>query len=786
MIYLEPDFAKTRGQVLTELIENDMLDHWPRFARVHENRELYHGTAAAMMPLPWTGASNIHLPILMEKVETLVPMLMSAFWGVEPVVNVERSPDEFMAEQTQDVEQYMNFVVRKDIPDMYETMEGWLRDMGCDGMAHVWPYWERTTRMVTEVHRLKRMYGANEPTAGGSPAPQAREKTVTELLVDIYGAPDVQNGLMQVTPTSEMSEEEQAVAEMTVVGTSWVIQFIEDRIIHTAYVEFRQARTIDEVEAVIRRRTIDREGVTLKGLEYDHVVLPFRAKCIQSADRVTVRYWLTVDEVEEKWQRGELELTEADMAVLRGSADRQDESQHFDPGLSRQKDHHTGSRNVTHSERVAQMPEQYQAYNKNKVQFFCVFLKDAPEPGAERCEVIYHIAHPLRKIVSAHYLDEQYPHGRRPIISAKYIPVANRAYGLGLGDQLAAINLECNTIINFINNGQQLVTNPIGFFEPSAMRTDSKGTQEVKPGEWIEVMNVKGIHIPQFPQAPERNMEVMTSLLMFGDRLTISPMNAGSTQMKNAPRTARGTMALLGEAHVKVDSLITRLQLGPWTEMMEQIFALHQTFAPDERWYYVTRQTERVPLRMSRKMMRGRYEFNFKGTVANTNKAVLQQQAQVRYATLMADPDVATDPNSRDQIRRDFLKYWGDGADPERLLPVLPGQGGYQHPPMRQQDENQVLALGVTVDVLFEDDDAVHLQVMDQFERTPAFEQFPAHAVGVYGAHKAKHQQQLQQKMAAQRLNVGGSQANNIPQGVSLNDDGGVGDTNVMEGGNVR
>jgi hypothetical protein len=408
------------------------------------------------------------------------------------------------------------------------------------------------------------------------------------------------------------------------------------------------------------------------------------------------------------------------------------------------------------------------------------------ERGGERTEVIYHIPHALRKIVRADYLDEIYPHGRRPFICAKYIPVSDRAYGLGLGDQLAAINLECNTIINYVNNAQELVTNPFFFYEPSAMTADGSGLTQIKPGTAIPVMNVKGILFPTLPQQPERNMEVMTSLLMFGDRLTITPLNSGSTQMKNAPRTARGTMALLGEAHVKVDMLITRLQLGPWNELMEQIHGLHQAFAPDEKWYYVTREEKRVPVRMSRKMLRGRYEFYFKGNTANTNKAVLQQQAQVRYATLMSNPDAAQDPAVRREITRDFLKYWGDGADPDRLIPSLPGQGSYQHPPMSQKDENQAMMMGVAISVLPTDDDAQHLRDMDMFEGTPAFENMPQHAVGIYASHKQAHMEQLRQKMAMQRLNVGSGQGNNVPQGVSLNEPTGTEDTNVMEGGNMR
>lgn len=787
MIRLETDFAEQRGLVLTQLVEQDILDHMPRFRRVAENRELYHGTATTMMPLPWSGASNIHLPVLMEKVETLVPMIMSAFWGVEPIVNVQRAPEEYYAEQTEDIEQYMNFVVRKDIPNFYETFEAWVRNMGLDGMGWVWPVWVKEQRLVSEVHRLKLMVEQGQELASGNRAQTARPKTATELMVDLFGMPDFSTGMIDSNPAVAVeSEEERAAMELNPIGTRWVVRFTEDRRLFEGIVEFDVADHVDEIVARLRRPIMAREGVDVRSLEYDHVVLPYRTRDVQTADRVTVRYWLTIDEVEELVARGEWDLSPEDLDVLRGHGTREDDSSHIDPGLQDQKDRHTGGRDTGQAEAKIRMPEGYACYNKNKIQVFYVCLRDAVEPGGERCEVIYQIPHALRKIVRADYLDEIYPHGRRPFICTKYIPVSDRAYGLGLGDQLAAINLECNTIINYVNNAQELVTNPFFFYEPSALTADSEGLESVKPGQAIPVMNVKGIYFPVFPQQPEKNMEILTSLLMFGDRLTITPLNAGSTQMKNAPRTARGTMALLGESHVKVDMLITRLQLGPWTELMEQIHGLHQAMAPDENWYYVTRETERVPVRMSRKMLRGRYEFYFKGNTANTNRAVLQQQAQVRYATLMANPDYGSDPLVRRELTRDFLKYWGDGADPDRLIPSLPGHGSYQHPPMSQRDENQAMMMGVAMAVLPTDDDAQHLSDMDQFERTPAFASMPQHAVGVYASHKQAHLDQMRQKIAAQRMNVGGGMGNNVPQGASLNEPAGNEDTNVLEGGLMR
>jgi hypothetical protein len=780
MIPLEQEFAERRGRGLVQLIERDVLDAWGRYAKVRENRDLYHGNATADMPLPWPGASNVHLPIMMEKVETLVPMLTAAFWGVEPVVNVERSPDEYDGDQTDEVEQFMNFGLTKDIPNLYECTETWFRDMGLDGMSTLKPYWTRELRMVSELHTLKTMIEVEQLQAEGQPAPSAREKLPLELLIAVFGDLDSATGLIDAR-ILEGDEEGPAL------GSKWVVRFTEDRIIYHGIVEFIPGVHLDEIQARVRRQRLIKDRPQVDVLEYEDIIVPFRTKDLQTADRVTQRYWLTVDEVEEKFEKGEWDMTEADMDTLRASGTREYDQSHMSSRLQEQKDTHVGEDRGYKSDKRLEMPKEFKPYNKNKVMVFLVHLKDAVEVGGDRTEVIYHIPYFLEKIVRADYLDEEYPHGKRPFITAKYIPIADRWHALGLGDQLYAINLEINTIINFINNGQQLVTNPCGFFEPTAMNTDSQTTLQLAPGQMIPVTSVQGILFFQMPQQPLTNMEIMTSLLMFADRLTITPLNAGSTQMKNAPNTARGTMAMLGESHVKTDMLITRLQRGPWMELMEQLFGLYQEFCPDEKWYYVTRNATRERQRISRTMLRGRYEFSFKGNTVNTNKQFMQTMAQVRLNTGMSLPDASTDPKVRENLWRDFLKHWGDGADITRLIPAAPGTESFQHPPMRQRDENKIMEQGVYLTALPTDDHAEHLREMDVFESSEQFAVMGEAYVGIYAAHKQQHMELLRQQMQTMQQGAAApGMGNNVPQGMTLDQSGPESDLNVMEGGNLR
>lgn len=786
-ILLPVQFRERRGAFFSRLVEQDILDSWPRYQKVREYRALYYGTATSDMPLPWEGASNIHLPVMMEKVETFVPMVMSAFWGVDPVVNVRRSPEEYNSEQTDDVEQFMNFVLMKDIPEFYDTFETWVRNTGIDSMGYLHPWWNRSTRNVSMLHHLKKLYDTGDKMANEEEAIEAREKTATELLVEIFGPIGEPLTSRSCLLGAWILEGEDTGDPLF---TTWAVEFIEERLRYHATVKFVPARHIDEITAQVRRRVLERDGVEIDCVEFEDLILPYRSKSIKTADRVTQRYWLTVDEVERLWHSGEWDMDEKDMEILRGQSTRQYDAKHFDPQLQRQLDQILGERDTYRTEsaenrRDVRVPESFGPYNKNKVQIFKVFVRDTVEEGEEPTEVIYHIPYALRKVVQADYLDEKFPHGMRPFIVSKYLPVSNRWAAIGLGDQLAAINMEVNTLINQINNAQALLTNPFFFYEPTALSGDKVPLQGIKPGQGIPVMSVQGVLFPTFNQQPLANVEVMTSVLMFADRLTISPMNSGSTQMKNAPRTARGTLAMLGEGHVKTDMLITRMQSGPWTELMEQVYGLYQEFMCDEKWHYITRKDGSVrPNRMSKLMMRGRYEFVFKGNTTNTNREVLRTMAQVRYNTLMTNPDSSTDPHVRKNITMDFLKYWGDGADADRLVPALPGEGAFQHPPMTQQDECKAIAMGMNVPILPTDAHAEHLQVMDTLEKQDQFALMPQYAVGLWASHKMAHMQALRAQVANSTLPTSPGMGNNVPEGMTLA--GGGNDMGVMEGGNMR
>jgi hypothetical protein len=395
-------------------------------------------------------------------------------------------------------------------------------------------------------------------------------------------------------------------------------------------------------------------------------------------------------------------------------------------------------------------------------------------------EVIYQIPACLEKIVSACYLEEVFPHGRRPFADAHYVRVSDRWYSRSLGEQLLHINLEVDAIVNMVNESQELINNPFFFYVPHANTVDPEMLENIQPGQGIPVSDANAVFFPKFPQEPLANLSAVDSMLLFADRLTVAPQSVGSNQTRNAPRTARGTLALLSEAGVKTDLIITGLQKKGWKELFHQIHALYGAYGDDSKWFHVTGESN--PRRITPQEMRGRFNYSFSGNSVNTNREVLRSIAQVRYQTLIANPLYSMDINAMLALTADFLRHFSEGTDVDKLLPKLPGQGG-AHPPMDQATENQIMASGQFVEVLPTDDHVAHLKEIERFSKSQEFEQLPQYSVAAIANHRRQHMQLLQQQVQQQGgpMPGGGGLANNTPTGMSNAQT--QTDLNALEGG---
>jgi len=764
-IQISPEFAAERGRQLVELIDGDIIDRRPIIAKLEKIREYYYGDIKRKLRYP--GQVNLHLPVIAEKVEGLVLKMMNALYGSDPVVNLARPTKDVDPDKTLRSESYLNWAVTVDIVDSYQRIQRWVRGKFLDGPSIIMPFYRHETRKGIQTSIQKKFWQAGEYDAVNNVVPVDRPKLPIEILLAQFG-PSLQ--VLDFKQNGADLSLDQDIANFD--GLIATISFVENRTNYDSIkVFFYDTKYVDEIELCVHRPIIVHDGVVLENIEFEDLIVPYRTKDLQTAERITRRYWLTIDEIEKRRQSEDWIISDEAMAGLRAQATSERQESHYEvDSLKAQRDAQVGERSSGMARTYS-----FEPFIDNKVLIFEVYVRDDADKDGQVEEVIYQLPAYTETIARTDYLESFFPHQHRPFPALHGIKIDDRFYTLPIAQWLLPINEEVDVTLNQTHEAQEIVNNPFFFYEPIAFGDNVSLQNGVYPGLGIPVANAKGVFFPSFPQQPLANLQAIDSLLLFADRLTMSPQAVGSSQVRNAPRTARGTLALLSEGSAKVDSFIMEAQQGGWRELMYQIHSLYQHFGPDEKWFWVTGQEK--PQRITRSDMEGKFEYIFRGNSTNTNREVRRTVAIQRFQLLSPDPAYLANPVARRELILDLLRHNSEGANIDRLDPGLPQDTG-GHAPMSQEVELELMIVGQDIEVLPIDDDTQHIGVLRRFMNSRPFEMLEPWQVALIATHLNKHSRQLAAKQSAGSVpGQGAATANNVaPTGGELSAlEGGVG-----------
>ena len=751
--WLDLDSAAAKGSELMRMIDRDIRDRQLHMAKRQYTRNVYYGTSTRV--LRYEGQSDLHLPVVTEKIEGIVPKLNNAMFNAEPHVNMMRIQEEFDPDETRNAERHLNWAIENDIPGFYDTMDMWHRNMLLDTVSVVKTFYNIEERNTVLIEPAKIAWHAGEADLSGFEVPADRQKTPVEILVDVLPRGFEVESISQ--PDNKLKSPDAAFTEFDdFEGLELRVSFVDDRKEYdNVLVEFHESRFNDEVNVYIYRPVTQYDRVEVEVVEYEDLIVPYRTQDLQTAERVIHQYWLTFAEIQKKVDEGDWLVTAADMDAMQARTTLIERHEEHPDNTShkRQKDLVVGELGQTPSGADSLAP-----YSDDKILIFEAYVRDDINGDGTFEEVIYQIPYVTKHIVQAQYLEEVFPHGRRPFAAIHSIRISDRFYGMSLGELLVPINVEVDAIINLVNEAQEIINNPMFFYVPAALTADPQVLTNMRPGRGIPVADINSVMFPKFMQEPLANLSAMDSLLLFADRLTISPQSVGSSQSRNAPRTARGTLALLSESGLRVDSMILAAQKGGWRELMHQIHALYAAFGPEEKFFQVT--GENRPRRISKKELRGRYEFSFSGNSVNTNREVMRSIAQTRFQVLLQHPLYMMDPRASLALIDDFLRWFGEGANKDMLMPKLPEDSG-AHPPMDQRTETEMLLRGKHISALPTDDHAQHIQELQKTMGNRMADTFTEWQVALLAMHMNEHARAM---MSQAPLSQGNSpnQANNV------------------------
>ncbi|MBV1929218.1 MAG: hypothetical protein KUG81_06870, partial [Gammaproteobacteria bacterium] len=691
--------------------------------KVWEYRELYHkepgGFDSDEHDGPWENASNLHIPMITDKVETATPKVMSAMWRANPFVNVKRpGGSDFNVEKTKNIENFLSWAFRNDIPNFYMTFENFLRNMFIDGTSFAKIRWERKMRRAIETFTVD-SHSADEQN--GHPV----QRPIEDILEEIFGLGDVEQTLFQVDQVSD---------------SVFNVGFTEGGEQFSGRAELFSTERIDRIKVRVFRNIIERESPMIDLVELDDIVFPFRSTDLQSADWVAHKTWYTYKEVEKLVADKDWALTREQMGVLKGNRRHADtENDH-----EQAKDEWTGAE----GQKGQHLPTPDEMIDPNRILVWEIYTEDYVDADNEPINVVHFVPEIIRCVAGTEYHDEIFEHGQRPFVSATYIPISGRVYGTGMAELLYGINLSIDHTINTVHNNMAITTNPMGFYSPMSMAQNHNSTLKIKPGEMVPVMNPREVFFPNFGQQPLESMHATFNLMQgAADSLTFSPTVGGSTNFRNAPRTAKGTSDLMNAAEEKLATIVEQLQATAWLQMIKQVSSLYGAHLSIGKWYDVTGEVE--ARHISPKELRENFIFEFSGSLTSVNRDIQMTRVQQLYQMLAPEQEYQQDPVAKNNLRRALVQSFGGNLDVESVLPKPPGQGGFDHQPWTQDEENRAMSQGEFISVLPSDNDQEHIEDIGKFEGTEVYMALPDVIKGMIHAHKQAHEAAAKQKMQA-------------------------------------
>jgi hypothetical protein len=367
-------------------------------------------------------------------------------------------------------------------------------------------------------------------------------------------------------------------------------------------------------------------------------------------------------------------------------------------------------------------------------------------------ELIIRYLPELNWIVGVQDLLDLYPtkHQRRPIVEASLIKDGSY-WNAGFGELLESIEDEVTVNHRLFTDAGRLSVWPLIFFKPSSGFDPDKFHYEAGMALPTEDPNgVRAIQVQGNLQYPIVNQQ---ALVGYGERATgVTDFSQGrASDQPNAPRTARGTLALLEQGNVRanLDTLVLREDMG---QIVKHFWELEQQFPSSRRTFFrVTEQqagglfpTKDGGSYLEPEELGGEYDFELKFATSVWSREANKDREISLYQLDLGNPLIVNNPRALWMATRRVHKALGD----DNFADLIPEPADLARP--RTPDEEWTLALqGEPIAVHPDDQDELHVRahIKQITEETGAGEQADADALQAMVAHIREHREQESRKL---------------------------------------
>ena len=672
---------------------------------------------------PWPNAANTHVPLLMTDSQRMQDTLHNAVLATRPVVsaNAVHPKDKDKVEAVDNVLDYQLFVEQGGEEKIGELIDAYIND----GTFVAYIPWVRSDETVSDVRLF----------AG------PKEGVTEPYLLDL---------MRQVFPNTWATKRSEGDV------FSWMINGIDPETGREfeATVEF-YADDSDQVMLVAERtmRTFDGPCVIPKPLE--DVVVPSRSANLQppspsnpgGAHHVVLVDYPTKDEIRRLRKAKYYDLmTAEDEALLDGEGNPVLNDSEGPQAKKRQDDTLAGQQHGN-----SDVAKEY----LTRLTYFG--RHDIDGDGLEE-DVIFWVIKETRTLLRARLLTEMFPAypPRRPFAEARMIPVPGQFFGIGMLELMEHIHDLMKVILDQSVDKNTLVNTPWGLYRSaSGVRPE---VIRMTAGELYPVSDPeRDVKFPQIPNPDQSfSINLMTLLNGWAERqAVIGELDFGRVPYGKASalRTASTTQALLQQGDARPERILRRFFRG-LSEVYAQMHELNQAFLPEKKQYRIAspKQGEDPYRRLDDpSQIRGRFQFDFKANVMNTNKALKAQllqgigQAVVNPLTMQAG---IVSPLQIYNWAYDYIK--SQGQDPTRY--IKEPQPGADQPMLNAREVMASIANGELPDAYPAEGAQAQLQVLAELEDDPLFALFNERQQALYAEYKRRIGKLAQQEAQAQQM----------------------------------
>lgn len=667
-----------------------------------------------------------------------------------------------VGERAGDVSDYLGYYFRNRM-NLSEAYERYVRSFVLFGNAFGKVWWKRVRRKARTIERVPAFIEEVDPVTGET----IENKISSKKSVEVY------------------FENKEVIRKSKKDGKYTVWNPVEKREVEYA-VEHRYNEDSRENEILITSYdTIDNQP-QFDFIDMDDIYFDLSAPSINDSKSVAIRYSKTFSEIKAGWNSGRWgHLRAEDIEEMEERANKTE-------SIGDEPLELTPRTNLDTGQKLRQEQDDSEGYVTTRAPTFEVWevfrRMDLDGDGEEEEIVIWYEAK-TKKIMRVEHLSVEYHSNERPLVHSTLIPVGNRLLGIGIGEVLLPLLIELNTVFNHRNDAATMSVSPGGFYRPGS--GFEPGAIEWKPNAWLPVDNPQVDVVPYSSQSSQRDaINVEQFLLALAEDLSISTFTMGrGPDRPNAPRTARGTMAILQQDAIKLDYILQRL-MPSIEDVCHKTLHLLRMNGPESEEFRVIGSKSVKSIR--KEDLDEKMDFFFDLDSVSANREVKRQFASMALEAILPltmQPPEAVSNGARILARR-FLEM----LEFKNVKEIIPDAPGFERAPISQSEETEVMLQGVHVEPVMADNHMEHIFSMDEFEMSDSFGTVSTEWIEtLWKPHKIAHarlekekrkimEAQVGQKVGAQGGAGGMAGGGSVPGGPGMMNPnmGSLGDTGAM------